>query len=126
MIINDYAPLRDLLQVNLKARGFEVREMVSKTGLFEAVTKNSPDLVIMDLMLDEVDGFSLCRQACQSGSSAVIVINLRAGENDLLRCLEMGVDDYISKPFGVDELMARINAALRHHRKIFPVEPVQV
>jgi two-component system KDP operon response regulator KdpE len=71
-----------------------------------------------------VDGFELCRQVCESGLSAVIVINLRSGESDMLKCLEMGVDDYICRPFGVDELMARIGAALRHRKKVKMPEPV--
>jgi DNA-binding response OmpR family regulator len=118
IIINDYAPLRDLLRVNLRARGFEVMDTISTPDIFEIIKREQPDLVILDLILGGVNGFDLCSQICESELSAVIVINMRSGEADLLKCLEMGVDDYINRPFGVDELMARVGAALRHRKKV--------
>jgi two-component system, OmpR family, KDP operon response regulator KdpE len=124
IIVNDYAPLRSLLRINLKVRGFEVTDCISTPEIFETIQKMQPDLVILDLILTGVDGFELCRQVCQTGLSAVIVINMRSGESEMLRCLEMGIDDYISKPFGVDELLARIGAALRHRKKVKMPEPV--
>jgi two-component system, OmpR family, KDP operon response regulator KdpE len=117
-IVNDYAPLQNLLRINLKVRGFEVIATTSCPDTLASIQKEQPDLVITDLILSSIDGFDLCRQVCQTSDSALIVINLRSGESDLLKCLEMGVDDYISKPFGVDELLARIGAALRHRRKV--------
>jgi two-component system, OmpR family, KDP operon response regulator KdpE len=124
LIINDYAPLRDLFRINLKVRGFEVTDLISSSDVVDIVKVKHPDLVIMDLILGGTDGFELCRQICESGTSAIIVINLRSGETEMLKCLEMGVDDYVSKPFGVDELMARVSAALRHRRKVRTPEPV--
>jgi DNA-binding response OmpR family regulator len=124
LIINDYTPLRDLLRINLKVRGYAVVDTNSSRDLIEVLRKEQPDLVILDLVLDEVDGFEICRRICQEGSAAVIVLNLRSGESDMLKCLEMGIADYISKPFGVDELMARIEASLRYRQKARVVEPV--
>jgi two-component system KDP operon response regulator KdpE len=123
-VINDYAPLRDLLRINLKVRGFEVTDTLSTPEIFKTIQQEQPDLVMLDLILSGTDGFELCRQVCESGLSAVIVINLRSGESDMLKCLEMGVDDYISKPFGVDELMVRIGAALRHRKRNKAPAPV--
>jgi two-component system, OmpR family, KDP operon response regulator KdpE len=123
-IINDYTPLRDLLRINLKVRGFEVKDTASHSGLLGDIKSEQADLVILDLVLDGADGFELCRQICDYGLAAVIVINLRSGEADMLKCLEMGIDDYISKPFGVDELMARIEASLRHRKKVKVPEAV--
>jgi two-component system KDP operon response regulator KdpE len=124
IVINDYAPLRNLFRINLRARGFQVTDTISTPDIFETIRRDQPDLVISDLILSGVDGFELCRQVCDFGLSAVIVINLRSGESDMLKCLEMGVDDYICRPFGVDELMARIGAALRHRKKVKMPEPV--
>jgi DNA-binding response OmpR family regulator len=123
-VINDYSPLRDLLRINLKVRGFEVKVTASHSDLMDEIKNEQPDLVILDLVLDGLDGFELCQQICDYGMSAVIVINLRSGEADMLKCLEIGIDDYISKPFGVDELMARIEASLRHRKKVKTLEPV--
>ncbi len=124
VVINDYAPLRNLLRINLSARGFEVLDTKSTPDIFETIKRVQPDLVIQDLILGGIDGFELCRQICESEVSAVIVINLRSGEPELLKCLEIGVDDYINKPFGVDELMARVGAALRHRKKVKMYETV--
>ena len=126
LIINDYAPLRALLRINLKVRGYAVTDMCSTNNLPETVRKEKPNLVILDLVLDEVDGMDTCRQICREGCSSVLAINLRSGESDMLKCLEMGVADYISKPFGVDELMARIEAALRHRQKVAVPESVVI
>jgi two-component system, OmpR family, KDP operon response regulator KdpE len=117
IVINDYAPLRNLLRVNLSMRGFNVMDTISSPDVFETIQREQPDLVILDLILGGLNGLELCRRICESEVSAVIVINMRSGEADLLKCLEMGVDDYINRPFGVDELMARVGAALRHRKK---------
>jgi two-component system KDP operon response regulator KdpE len=126
LVINDYAPLRDFFRFNLKARGYEVVDVISTPDIFVHVEKMQPDLVILDLMIGGTDGFELCRRVCSESGSAVIVINMRAGDSDLLRCLEMGVDEYINRPFGVDELMARIGAAMRHRKKAKEIQPVLV
>jgi len=124
LVINDYAPLRDFFRFNLKARGYEVVDIISTPDVYVKIDQMQPDLLILDLMIGGTDGFELCRKVCSEGGSAVIVINMRAGDNDLLRCLEMGVDDYINRPFGVDELMVRIGAALRHRKKVKQPQPV--
>jgi two-component system KDP operon response regulator KdpE len=116
LIIIDEPALRDLFSINLKVRGFDVLDIRSNSKIMASVVNNLPQLVILDLMVGEVDGFDICNQLCKSNLSPVIAFNMRGGDADLLKCLEMGVDDYIGKPFGVDELMARINAVLRHKR----------
>jgi DNA-binding response OmpR family regulator len=114
LVVNDESALRDFFRINLKVRGPEVLAIMQE---------EQPDLVILDLTVRGVDGFELCRQICQSSLSSVIAFNMRGNESDLLRCLEMGVDDYLGKPFGVDELMARVWAVLRRKRLTRPSQP---
>ncbi len=75
-----------------------------------------PDLVLLDLMLDGADGFDLCRDIRAESSVGIIVVSARRGEHDKVRALNLGADDYLTKPFGIDELLARITALLRRSR----------
>ena len=118
LIVNDEASLRDFFRINLQMRGYDVIDTMGTPEVLAAVEKGKPDLVILDLMVRGTDGFGLCRWICQSTRSSVIAFNMRGGENDLLRCLEMGVDDYLGKPIGVDELMARVRAVLRNKHSV--------
>jgi two-component system KDP operon response regulator KdpE len=75
-----------------------------------------PDMVLLDLMLPEADGFELCRQIRERSAVAIIVVSARGGERDKVTALNMGADDYMTKPFGIEELLARILATLRRTR----------
>jgi len=119
LIVNDESSLRDFFQFNLGKRGCEVMTILGTPDVLHLVERDQPDLVILDLMVRGTDGFELCRQICTNTQSSVIAFNMRGGESDLLRCLEMGVDDYLGRPLGVDELVARVRAVLRHR----PVRP---
>jgi DNA-binding response OmpR family regulator len=123
LVVNDESALRDFFRINLKVRGCEVLVTWGSPEVLATMQKEQPDLVILDLTVRGVDGFELCRQICQSSLSSVIAFNMRGNESDLLRCLEMGVDDYLGKPFGVDELMARVWAVLRRKRLVRPSQP---
>jgi DNA-binding response OmpR family regulator len=122
LVVNDEAAIRDFFRFNLQMRGYDVTDSLGHSEVFTLVEKEKPDLVILDLMVRGLDGFGLYRRICQSTRSSVIAFNMRGGEGDLLRCLEMGVDDYLGKPIGVDELMARVKAVLRNNRGA--LEPV--
>jgi DNA-binding response OmpR family regulator len=122
LIINDEGALRDFFRFNLQMRGYDVTDTIGTPEVFDLIQKEEPDLVILDLMVRSVDGFALCRRICNETQSLVIAFNMRGGERDLLRCLEMGVDDYLGKPIGVDELMARVRAVLRN--KVSHKQPV--
>ena len=116
LLVEDDQNIVDLVRTNLMARGYEV--IVSKTGS-DAVAllgADQPDLVLLDLMLPSVDGFELCREIRERSGVGIIVISARRGENDKVRALNLGADDYMTKPFGVEELLARINATLRRCR----------
>jgi len=122
LLVEDDQNIVDLVRTNLVARDHDVT--VSKDGsdavrLLEAV---EPDVVILDLMLPGVDGFELCREMRERSSVGIVVLSARRGETDKVRALNLGADDYMTKPFGVEELLARINATLRRSRP-GPVEP---
>jgi two-component system, OmpR family, KDP operon response regulator KdpE len=116
LVVEDDRNIVDLVQANLLVRGFDV--VVSRTGddAIELVESMKPDLVLLDLMLPRVDGFDLCRDIRSDSSVGIIVVSARRGEQDKVRALNLGADDYLTKPFGVDELLARIAALLRRSR----------
>ena len=116
LVVEDDPNIVDLLRSNLLVRGFRV--VVSTTGedamdLFEQA---QPDLALLDLMLPKADGFDLCQQLRASSTIGIIVLSARGGETDKVRALNLGADDYLTKPFGIDELLARIHATLRRSR----------
>src|SRR6266700_984770 len=87
------------------------------------VVEDDPDIVLLDLMLPEVDGFELCRQIREQSSVAIIVVSARGGERDKVTALNVGADDYMTKPFSIEELLARITATLRRTRPAASTEP---
>lgn len=116
LLVEDDQNIVDLVRTNLIARGYDVT--VSKTGA-DAVSlleSEEPDVVLLDLMLPGADGFELCREIRERSAVGIIVLSARRGENDKVRALNLGGDDYMTKPFGVEELLARINATLRRCR----------
>ena len=104
------------------ARGHDVT--VSKDGAdaVDLLERVEPEMVILDLMLPGIDGFDLCREMRARSSVGIVVLSARRGETDKVRALNLGADDYMTKPFGIDELLARINATLRRSRPA-PAEP---
>ena len=114
LLVEDDPNIVDLIRSNLSVRGFD--SVVSTDGRNALRLLEAPDIVLLDLMLPDVDGFDLCRQIRQRSSVAVIVVSARGGERDKVTALNMGADDYMTKPFSVEELLARITANLRRTR----------
>jgi len=115
LIIEDDPNIVDLIRSNLVVRGFDT--VVSAGARVLALLEDEqPDMVLLDLMLPEADGFELCRQIRERSSVAIIVVSARGGERDKVTALNMGADDYMTKPFGIEELLARIVANLRRTR----------
>ena len=116
LVVEDDRNIVDLIQANLAVRGYEVAtcaDAAKAVGTFEA---ENPDLVLLDLNLPNGDGFELCRQLRERSGVGIIVVSARRGEHDKVRALNLGADDYLTKPFGVEELLARIGATLRRTR----------
>jgi two-component system, OmpR family, KDP operon response regulator KdpE len=116
LVVEDDPNIVDLIRSNLAVRGFDT--VVSADGLraLRLLETESPDIVLLDLMLPEVDGFELCREIRERSSVAIIVVSARGGERDKVSALNVGADDYMTKPFSIEELLARINATLRRTR----------
>jgi two-component system, OmpR family, KDP operon response regulator KdpE len=116
LIIEDDPNIVDLIRANLSVRGFDT--LVSSDGrkALAMLETEQPDMVLLDLMLPEIDGFELCKQIRETSSVAIIVVSARGGERDKVTALNMGADDYMTKPFGIEELLARIVATLRRTR----------
>src|ERR1700757_57348 len=115
LIIEDDPNIVDLIRSNLAVRGFDTVVSAGGRGL-ALLEEEQPDMVLLDLMLPEADGFELCRQIRERSAVAVIVVSARGGERDKVTALNMGADDYMTKPFSVEELLARITATLRRTR----------
>ena len=124
LLVEDDRNIVDLVRSNLLVRGFEV---VVSTGedLDALVDAHQPELVLLDLMLPAADGFDLCRDLRARSSIGIIVLSARRGEQDKVRALNLGADDYLTKPFGIEELLARITALLRRSRAA-EAPPVEV
>jgi len=122
LLVEDDQNIVDLVRANLMARAHHV--VVSKDGCdaVAMVEAHDPDAVLLDLMLPGVDGFELCRELRERSPVGIIVLSARRAETDKVRALNLGADDYMTKPFGIEELLARINATLRRSRPA-PAEP---
>jgi two-component system, OmpR family, KDP operon response regulator KdpE len=116
LLVEDDQNIVDLVRANLIARAHDV--VVSKDGIdaVAMVEAHDPDAVLLDLMLPGVDGFELCRELRERSPVGIIVLSARRAETDKVRALNLGADDYMTKPFGIEELLARINATLRRSR----------
>jgi two-component system KDP operon response regulator KdpE len=115
LIIEDDPNIIDLIRSNLVVRGFDTVVDVG-TKVLALLEAEQPDMVLLDLMLPEADGFELCRQIRERSPVGIIVVSARGGERDKVTALNMGADDYMTKPFGIEELLARIFATLRRTR----------
>jgi two-component system KDP operon response regulator KdpE len=114
LIVDDDPAILRLLSTNLKARGYEIFTATDGEESLEAVQKDSIDLIILDLMMPKVDGVEVCRRVREWSDVPIIILSARGDENDKVKCLELGADDYLTKPFGIAELMARVKTAFRH------------
>ena len=117
VIIEDEKPIRRFLRTALEAQGFQVFEAESGAeGLIEAGTR-APDLLILDLGLPDMDGVDFLRDLRGWSDRPVIVLSARSGETEKIRALDAGADDYLTKPFGIGELLARVRVAMRHRAR---------
>jgi two-component system KDP operon response regulator KdpE len=123
LLVEDDPNIVDLIRSNLAVRGFDTVVSTDGRHALQLLETEEPDIVLLDLMLPEADGFDLCRQIRERSSVAVIIVSARGGERDKITALNMGADDYMTKPFSVEELLARITATLRRTRAAGSAEP---
>jgi DNA-binding response OmpR family regulator len=114
LIIEDDPVLLRGLRDNLEASGYQVRTAKDGQQGLEALLNEAPDLVLLDLMLPKLDGYEICRRARERRLTLpIIMLTARGQEDDIVRGLELGADDYVTKPFSIRELLARVSAFLR-------------
>jgi two-component system, OmpR family, KDP operon response regulator KdpE len=113
LVVDDEASIRKFLRVSLVAHGFEIFEVATGKDALTAVTAHRPDLVILDLGLPDLDGVAVTQQLREWTKIPIIILSVREREQDKIAALDAGADDYLTKPFGIGELLARMRAAMR-------------
>jgi len=114
LIVDDEENLRSMLAAALRHHGFQVSSVANGRDALDAVTEQSPDLVVLDVMLPDLDGFEVCRRMRNAGNQTpVLFLTARDATEDKVRGLTLGGDDYLQKPFSLEELVARAAAVLR-------------
>ena len=113
LIVDDEPAILAAMVPLLQSRGYTVSTATSGYAAIDAVARHAPDLVVLDLGLPDLDGVEVCRRLREGRATPIIVLSARQAEGDKVAALDAGADDYITKPFGADELLARVRAALR-------------
>lgn len=115
LIVDDEPPIRRFLRTSLGAQGYHVLEAENGRAMLALIDRNPPDVIVLDLGLPDMDGVDIIRRLRDSGSAIpIIILSSRVDERGKVQALDFGADDYVTKPFGMDELLARLRAALRH------------
>jgi two-component system KDP operon response regulator KdpE len=118
LVVDDEMAIRRFLRSSLSAEGFEIHEAATGEQAMALAAKDRPDLVLLDLGLPDIDGVEVTRRLREWSRVPIIIISVRDREADKIRALDEGADDYLTKPFGLGELLARIRAALRHVKSV--------
>lgn len=124
LVVDDEPQIRRAIRAGLGAHGFEVEQADSGEAALDAVSLNPPDVVILDLGLPDTPGIDVVREIRGWSSVPIIILSVHDTERDKVRALDSGADDYLTKPFGMGELLARIRVALRHSARHERQDPV--
>ncbi|SCY93050.1 response regulator [Microvirga guangxiensis] len=125
VVVDDEPPIRRLLRTSLTAQGYRILEAGSARAALDIVAREAPEVVLLDLGLPDQDGLEVIRRLRATGSKvAIIVLSSRGEESAKVDALDLGADDYVTKPFGMAELVARIRTALRHRVQRQGAEPL--
>lgn len=116
LVVEDDVAIREALEFNLVREGYQVETVGDGVAALAAIRKNMPDLLVLDLMLPEMDGFDVTRTLRQESNIPILMLTARDDEIDRVLGLELGADDYLTKPFSMRELLARVKAMLRRVR----------
>jgi len=115
LVVDDEPPIRRFLRTSLHAQGYHVLEAEDGSTALDLIGRNPPEVIVLDLGLPDIDGVEVIRRLRNHGSTVpVIVLSSRTDEPGKVEALDLGADDYVTKPFGMEELLARLRAALRH------------
>jgi len=117
LIVDDDRVLADVLAFTLRREGFQVVQAFDGETALRRWAEDQPDLVVLDVNLPKMDGFAVCRQIREQGDTPVLLLTVRGDEDDIVRGLKLGADDYVTKPFSPRQLVARAQAVLRRAGK---------
>ncbi|MFT8318080.1 MAG: response regulator YycF [Sporolactobacillus sp.] len=120
LVVDDEQPIADILQFNLEKEGYKVSCAYDGEEALQKVEEENPDMVLLDVMLPIKDGMEVCREIRKTHNMPIIMLTAKDSEIDKVLGLEMGADDYVTKPFSNRELIARVKANLRRHRQEVP------
>jgi two-component system KDP operon response regulator KdpE len=126
LVVDDEPPIRRFLRTSLAASGYRIIEAADAEGALRMLTAEKPDLVILDLGLPDRSGLEVIGEIRKTSTVPILVLSARHDERSKVKALDLGADDYVSKPFGMEELMARLRAALRHAFQAQGEQPVFV
>lgn len=122
LIVDDEKEIADLVELYLKNEGFQVFKFYNGQDVFNCVEEETIDLAILDLMLPDIDGLTICQQLREKYQFPIIMLTAKETEIDKITGLTMGADDYVTKPFRPLELMARVKAQLRRYKTMSPIQ----
>ena len=114
LVVEDEPPILRAVRTYLSRRDFQVETAETGAQALDVYARRRPDLILLDLGLPDTDGFEVIRRVRERGNTPIIVLSAWGAEHDKVTALDLGADDYLTKPFGVDELLARVRVALRH------------
>ncbi|HTZ33843.1 MAG TPA: response regulator transcription factor [Methylomirabilota bacterium] len=123
LVVDDEPQIRRVLRSTLSFRGYTISEAASGEEALELVPKLKPDLILLDVNLPGISGVDTCREIRRSSDAPIIMLTVRNAERDKVVALDAGADDYVTKPFGIEELLARIRASLRRHPSVEALPP---
>jgi two-component system KDP operon response regulator KdpE len=132
LIVDDEPPIRRFLRSSLAAQGYRVVEAETGEAALRQIADERPDLIVLDLGLPDRDGIELIREIRQTVETPIVVLSVRDDEKGKVQALDLGASDYVTKPFGTEELLARVRAALRHRlleqgeRPVFRLRDLEV
>ncbi|MDM5201563.1 response regulator YycF [Fictibacillus enclensis] len=117
LVVDDERPIADILQFNLEKEGFQVTCAYDGVSAIEKIESEKPDMILLDIMLPMKDGMEVCREVRKKYDTPIIMLTAKDSEIDKVLGLELGADDYVTKPFSTRELIARVKANLRRHQQ---------
>lgn len=120
LVVDDEAAILRIVRANLARHGYRVETAATGREALDAYGFHHPDLILLDLGLPDLDGLEVIRQVRQRATTPIVVLSARGAERDKVQALDLGADDYLTKPFGVEELLARVRVALRHVARTAP------
>lgn len=123
LVADDEPKILMFVRANLEARGYEVSLAQDGVEAVEIAGRVSPDVIVLDVNMPQMDGIEACRRIREWGNMPIIILSVREDEKDKVRALDEGADDYMTKPFGIEELLARIRVALRHSTGVTSTAP---